>query len=152
MNAIKAWWLCYQFSFEKKKKTQQIFYHFKNFVVKLKKIFENSKKKATTKRNLFKLKQLSSMIIYASEFQTLTYKINWHENILIARFLKRLRKNVYTVMTFINQSKTLIETIIIITRIDNRLYQVRTNNRNLETQKNITLNMQRDDSMNLNAN
>ena len=55
-------------------------------------------------------------------------------------------------MTFINQSKTLIKTIIIITRIDNRLYQIRTNNRNLGTQKNITSNAQKSDFMNLNAN
>ena len=55
-------------------------------------------------------------------------------------------------MTFISQSKTLIETIIITTRIDNRLYQVRTNNRYSETQKSIPLNTQKDDSMNLDAN
>ena len=55
-------------------------------------------------------------------------------------------------MTFINQSKTLIKTIIIITRIDNRLSQIRTNNRNSETQKSIALNTQRNDLMNLNAN
>ena len=70
----------------------------------------------------------------------------------IMRFLKELRKNVYTIMTFISQSKILIETIIIITRIDNRLYQIRTNNRNSKTQRNIALNAQKSDFMNLNAN
>ena len=55
-------------------------------------------------------------------------------------------------MTFINQSKTLIKTIIIVTRIDNRLYQIRTNNRYSETQKSITSNVQKSDSMNLNVN
>ena len=118
---------------KKKEKTQQIFYHFENFVVKLKRIFEDSKEEATIKRKLFKFKQLSSMITYASQFQTLIYKLNWDENMLITRFLKELRKNVYTIMTFINQSKTLIKTIIIITRINNKLYQIRTNNRNSET-------------------
>ena len=71
---------------------------------------------------------------------------------LIARFLKGLQKNVYTAMTLISQSKTLIKTIIIVTRIDNRLYQARTNNRYSETQKSIASNTQRGDSMNLNAN
>ena len=137
---------------KRKEKTQQIFYHFENFVVKLKRIFENLKEKAITRRKLFKLKQLNSVITYASQFQTLTYKLNWNKNMLIARFLKGLRKNVYTTMTFISQSKTLIETIIIVTRIDNRLYQVRTNNRYSETQKNIASNTQRNDFMNLNAN
>ena len=37
-------------------------------------------------------------------------------------------------------------------RINNGLYQVRTNNRYLETQKRITLNTQKNNSMNLNAN
>ena len=55
-------------------------------------------------------------------------------------------------MTFINQLKTLIKTIIIITRIDNRLYQIRTNDRYSETQKSIALNTQRSDFLNLNAN
>ena len=55
-------------------------------------------------------------------------------------------------MTLISQSKTLTETIIIITRTDNRIYQVKTNNRCSETQKSITSNTQRNDSMNLNAN
>ena len=87
---------------KRKEKTQQIFHHFENFVVKLKRIFENSEEKVITRRKLFKLKQLSSMIIYASQFQTLTYKLNWNENILITRFLKELRKNVYTIMTSIN--------------------------------------------------
>ena len=71
---------------------------------------------------------------------------------LIARFLKELQKNVYTTMTLISQSKTLIKTIIIITRIDNRLYQARTNNRYSETQKSITSNTQKSDLMNLDAN
>ena len=70
----------------------------------------------------------------------------------ITRFLKELRKNVYTIMTFISQSKTLIETIIIIERINNRLYQVKTNNRNSRTQKSIALNAHKSDFMNLNAN
>ena len=137
---------------EREKKTQQIFHHFENFVVKLKKIFEDSKEETIIKRELFKLKQLSSVITYASQFQTLTYKLNWNENIFIARFLKELQKNVYTIMTFISQSKTLIETIIIVTRIDNRLYQIRTNNRYSGTQKSITSNAQKDNLMNLNAN
>ena len=64
------------FHSEKEEKTQQIFHHFENFVVKLKRIFEDSEEKATTKRKLFKLKQLSSMATYASQFQTLTYKLN----------------------------------------------------------------------------
>ena len=71
---------------------------------------------------------------------------------LIARFLKELRKNVYTIIIFINQSKTLIEMIIIVTKINNRLYQIKTNNRNSRTQKNIISNAQRNDLMNLNAN
>ena len=61
---------------ERKEETQQIFHHFENFVVKLKRIFENSKEKAIIKRKLFKLKQLSSVITYASQFQTLIYKLN----------------------------------------------------------------------------
>ena len=55
-------------------------------------------------------------------------------------------------MTSINQSKTLTETIIIIMKIDNKLYQVRTNNRYSEIQRNIVFNIQRSDFMNLNAN
>ena len=43
------------FHSKKKEKIQQIFHH-----------FENSKEKAITKRKLFKLKQLSSVITYAS--------------------------------------------------------------------------------------
>ena len=69
----------------------------------------------------------------------------------ITKFLKELRKNVYTIMTFISQLKMLTETIIIITRINNKLYQIRTNNKYLRTQKSITLNTQKNDSMNLNA-
>ena len=140
------------FHSKRKEETQQIFHHFENFVVKLKRIFENSKEKATTRRKLFKLKQSNSVVTYASQFQTLAYKLNWDENMLIARFLKELWKNVYIIMTFISQSKTLIKTIIIITRINNRLYQVRTNNRYSETQKNIASNTQKGDFMNLNAN
>ena len=71
---------------------------------------------------------------------------------LIARFLKELRKNVYTAMTLISQSKTLIKTITIATRINNRLYQARTNNRYSGTQKSITSSTQKDDFMNLDAN
>ena len=56
------------------------------------------------------------------------------------------------IMAFINQSKTLTETIKIVTRINNRIYQTRTNNRNSEILKSITLNTQRNDFMNLNAN
>ena len=77
---------------KREKEIQQIFHHFENFVVKLKRIFENSEEKATTRRKLFKLKQLSSVITYASQFQTLIYKLNWNENMLIARFLKELQK------------------------------------------------------------
>ena len=46
----------------------------------------------------------------------------------------------------------MIGTIIIITRIDNRLYQIRTNNRNSRTQKSIISNAQKSDFMNLKAN
>ena len=137
---------------KREKKTQQIFHHFENFVVKLKRIFENSKEKAIIKKKFFKFKQLSSMITYASQFQILIYKLNWNENIFIAKFLKELQKNVYTVIIFIIQSKTLIKTIIIVTRLNNRLYQVRTNNRNSKTQKSITSNAQKSDSINLDAN
>ena len=118
---------------KKRKKIQQIFYHFENFIVKLKKIFVNLKEKAITRRKLFKLKQLNFVITYTSQFQTLIYKLNWNENRFITRFLKELQKNVYRVITFINQSKTLIKTIIIVTRINNRLYQIRINNENSET-------------------
>ena len=128
------------FHSEREEKTQQIFHHFENFVVKLKRIFEDSKEKAIIRRKLFKLKQLNSVITYALQFQTLIYKLNWNENMLIARFLKELRKNVYTIIIFISQSKILIETIIIITRINNKLYQVRTNNKNSKTQKSIASN------------
>ena len=55
-------------------------------------------------------------------------------------------------MTFINQSETLIKTIKIVTRINNRIYQTRTNNRNSKISRNITSNTQRNDLMNLNAN
>ena len=55
-------------------------------------------------------------------------------------------------MTFISQFETLTEIIIIIMRINIRLYQVRTNNRYSETSKNITLKTQKNDLMNLNAN
>ena len=61
---------------ERKEETQQIFHHFENFVVKLKRIFENSEEETITRKKLFKLKQLSSLITYASQFQTLTYKLN----------------------------------------------------------------------------
>ena len=37
-------------------------------------------------------------------------------------------------------------------RIDNRLYQIKTNNRNSKTQKSIASNAQKSDLMNLNAN
>ena len=37
-------------------------------------------------------------------------------------------------------------------RIDNRLYQIRTNNKYSKTQKSITSNTQKNDPMNLNAN
>ena len=137
---------------EREEETQQIFHHFENFVVELKRIFGDSEEKATTRRKLLKLKQLSSVVTYASQFQTLAYKLDWDENMLIARFLKGLRKNVYTAMAFIGQSETLIKTIIIATRIDNRLYQVRTNNRYSGTQKSIASNTQKDDFMNLDAN
>ena len=90
------------FHSERKKEIQQIFYHFENFVVKLKRIFKNSKEEAITKRKLFKLKQLSSVTTYASQFQTLTYKLNWNENMFITRFLKGLQKNVYTTMILIS--------------------------------------------------
>ena len=106
----------------------------------------------TTRRKLFKLRQLSSVTTYASQFQTLAYKLNWDENMLIMRFLKELQKNVYTIMTFISQLKTLIKTIIIVTRIDNRLYQIKTNNRYSGTQKSITSNTQKSDFMNLDTN
>ena len=66
--------------------------------------------------------------------------------------MKELRKNVYTIMIFMSQSETLIKLIIIITRINNRLYQVKTNNRYSETQKSIISNTQKNDLMNLNAN
>ena len=140
------------FHSERKEEIQQIFYHFENFVVKLKRIFKNLKEEAIIRRKLFKLKQLSSVITYASQIQTLAYKLNWNENMLIARFLKELRKNVYTVMTFISQFETLIEIIIIVMRIDNRLYQTRTNNRYSETQRSIASKTHRNDLMNLNAN
>ena len=55
-------------------------------------------------------------------------------------------------MTFINQLKTLTETIKIVTKINNKIYQTRTNNRNSEISKSITLNIQRNDFINLNAN
>ena len=137
---------------EREEKTQQIFHHFENFVVKLKRIFKDSEEEAITRRKLLKFKQLSSVITYASQFQTLAYKLNWNENMLIAKFLKGLRKNIYMAMTPISQSETLVETIIIATRIDNRLYQVRTNNRYSETQKSIASNTQKGDSINLDAN
>ena len=137
---------------KREEKTQQIFHHFENFVVKLKRIFKNSEKETITRRKLFKFKELSSVITYASQFQILTYKLNWNENMFITRFLKELWKNVYIIMISINQSKTLIETIIIITRIDNRLYQVRINNRNSKTQKSIASNAQKNDFINLDAN
>ena len=70
---------------------------------------------------------------------------------LITRFLKDLQKNVYTIMTLISRLKTLIETITIVTKIDNKLYQIRTNNKYSETQKSIALNTQKNDLMNLNA-
>ena len=57
---------------------------------------------------------------------------------LIARFLKELQKNVYMIMTFINQSNTLTETIKIITKIKNKIYQTRTNNINSKILKSIT--------------
>ena len=137
---------------EREEETQQIFHHFENFVVKLKRTFGDSEEEAITKRKLLKLKQLSSVATYGSQFQTLAYKLNWDEDMLIARFLKGLRKNVYTVMTLISQPETLIKTIIIATRINNRLYQARTNNRYSETQKSIASNTQRGDFMNLDAN
>ena len=55
-------------------------------------------------------------------------------------------------MTSINQFETLTETITIVMRINNRLYQARTNNRYSETQRSITLNMQRNDFINIDAN
>ena len=58
------------------KETQQIFYHFENFVMRLKRIFENLKKEIIIKRKLFKLKKLNLVITYASRFQTLTYKLD----------------------------------------------------------------------------
>ena len=61
---------------KREEEIQQIFHHFENFVVKLKRIFENSEEEATTRRKLFKLKQLSSVVAYASQFQTLAYKLN----------------------------------------------------------------------------
>ena len=140
------------FHSEREKKTQQIFHHFENFVVKLKRIFEDSEEKVITRRKLLKFKQLNSVITYASQFQTLAYTLNWNKNMLITRFLKELQKNIYTAITSISQSKTLIETIIIITRIDNRLYQVRTNNRNSKTQRSIASNAQKSDLINLDAN
>ena len=51
---------------KKEEEIQQIFYHFENFVMKLKKIFEHSEEETIIKRKLFKLKQLSSVITYAS--------------------------------------------------------------------------------------
>ena len=51
---------------EREEETQQIFHHFNNFVVELKRTFEDSEEKATTRRKLFKLKQLSSVITYVS--------------------------------------------------------------------------------------
>ena len=53
---------------EREEKTQQIFHHFENFVVKLKKTFENSEKEVTIRDKLLKLKQLSSMITYTLQF------------------------------------------------------------------------------------
>ena len=41
---------------KKIKKTQQIFHHFENFVVKLKRIFKDSEEEVTTRKKLFKLK------------------------------------------------------------------------------------------------
>ena len=61
---------------EREEKTQQIFHHFENFIVKLKRIFEDSEEKAIIKRKLFELKQLNSVVTYASQFQTLAYKLN----------------------------------------------------------------------------
>ena len=40
---------------KRKEETQQIFYHFENFIVKLKRIFENSEEEATTKKNYLSL-------------------------------------------------------------------------------------------------
>ena len=53
---------------EREEETQQIFHHFKNFVVKLKRTFKDSKEEAITRRKLFKFKQLNSVITYASQF------------------------------------------------------------------------------------
>ena len=51
---------------ERKEEIQQIFHHFENFVVKLKRIFEDSEEEAIIKRKLLKLKQLNLVIMYAS--------------------------------------------------------------------------------------
>ena len=42
--------------FSERKKTQQIFHHFENFVVKLKRTFKDFEEKTIIKRKLFKLK------------------------------------------------------------------------------------------------
>ena len=44
------------FHSKKEEETQQIFHHFKNFVVKLKKIFKDSKEETITRKKLLKLK------------------------------------------------------------------------------------------------
>ena len=54
---------------------------------------------------------------------------------LIAEFLKELQKNVYIVITFINQSGILTEAIEIVTRRNNKIYQTKTNNRIQKHQK-----------------
>lgn len=69
----------------------------------------------------------------------------------IARFLKKLKRNVYIIITIVEQLQILSKTINIAIRINNRMYQVKTNIKNSRYTMNITSRTYKENSINLNA-
>ena len=105
---------------KRKNETSQIFYNFNNMIVVIKEAFEDNDEDKMNERKLLILRQQKSMTIYAVQFRTLIYKTDWKDSALKVHFYKELSDRVKNAMMIIKESRTLADTIKLVTRIDIR--------------------------------
>ena len=105
------------------KEVKSLFHTWNNFKVSIREAFGSENQARLTERRLLALRQKQSAAVYASEFQTLAYELDWDDSALASHFYEGLQPRVKDATITVDRPDTLDEMIETATKIDYRQYE-----------------------------
>ena len=99
-----------------------MFLLWEEFKAHLVQMYRDFKEEETATRKIYKLKQTALVMVYTTEFQSLSVQVDWNEKALITQYKKGLKSKVLDTLVLVEDPKDIKDLINKVVKINNRIY------------------------------